>query len=199
MFMAFNVGEGMLLVLLPVLARREFDGDASTFGLMLSSVALAATVGSFVVGALSWRWSLGCSIAVTQTAAGVTFLGLAFVPRLVGVVLVLILAGALVSPMTIRAQTIRMRLIPPEIRGRTFGVLRTLMQSTPPIGGAIAGVMLAGGRATVPVVIAIASVMSVPVAIGLVTPALADSNVRARESLAAAGVTPTRNSPDWGG
>ncbi|MGZ8593856.1 MAG: MFS transporter [Actinomycetota bacterium] len=69
MFMAFNVGEGMLLVLLPVFARRELGGDAATYGLLLSSFALAATAGSLIVGALTWRWTLGRSIAVARTAA----------------------------------------------------------------------------------------------------------------------------------
>jgi hypothetical protein len=63
MFMAFNVGEGMLLVVLPVMARRELGGDAATYGLLLSSFAVATTAGSFVAGAISWRWTLGRSIA----------------------------------------------------------------------------------------------------------------------------------------
>ncbi|MGZ8625185.1 MAG: MFS transporter [Actinomycetota bacterium] len=153
MFMAFNVGEGMLLVLLPVFARRELGGDAATYGLLLSSFALAATAGSLIVGALTWRWTLGRSIAVAQTAAGIAFLGLLAAPGLagaIGVLGVLVVAGVLVSPMTIWAQTVRMRVIPPELRGRTFGVLRTLMQSTPPLGGAVAGFLLADGGAIEP-------------------------------------------------
>ncbi len=180
MFMAFNVGEGMLLVLLPVMARTEFAGDAATYGLLLSSFALAATIGSFVTGALSWRWTLGRSIAAAQAGAGVAFFGLAFVPGLGGAVVVLLVAGLFASPVTIWAQTIRMRVIPAELRGRIFGVLRTLMQSTPPIGGALAGVMLAGGRTTATVV-AMTAVMAVPGFIGLVTPALEDAHTRAPE------------------
>jgi MFS family permease len=180
MFMAFNVGEGMLLVLLPVLARRDLGGDAATYGLLLSSFALAATVGSFVTGAISWRWTLGRSIAIAQTAAGVAFLGLALVPGLGGAIVVLVVAGVLVSPMTIWAQTVRMRVIPPELRGRTFGALRTLMQSTPPLGGAIAGFLLADGGAVGPAVLVMALVMSVPGAIGLISPALADEHTHAQ-------------------
>jgi MFS family permease len=178
MFMAFNVGEGMLLVLLPVFARRELGGDATTYGLLLSSFALAATAGSFVVGALSWRWTLGRSIAVAQAAAGFAFLGLAIAPGVAGAVIVVVVAGVLVSPMTIWAQTIRMRVIPPPLRGRTFGVLRTLMQSTPPIGGATAGLLLADGGAIGPAVVLMAVVMSVPGLVGLLAPALADEHTR---------------------
>jgi MFS family permease len=180
MFMAFNIGEGMLLVLLPVLATRELGGDATTYGLLLSSFALAATVGSFVVGALEWRWTLGRSIAVGQAAAGLSFLGLAFVPGVWGAVVVLVAAGVLVSPMTIWAQTIRMRVIPIEMRGRVFGVLRTLMQSTPPIGGALAGIMLTGGEVGA-TVLAMAAVMAVPGVIGVFANALADEHTHAPE------------------
>jgi predicted MFS family arabinose efflux permease len=181
MFMAANVGEGMLLVLLPVLARREFDGDAATYGLLLSSFALAATVGSFVVGAVSWPWTLGRSIAVAQTSAGVALCGLAFVDGPVPAALVLVAAGLLVSPMTIWAQTIRMRVIPPGLRGRTFGALRTLMQSTPPLGGAVAGLLLARGGSTAVTAAAMGLVIAVPGVLGLLSPALADEHTRSRE------------------
>jgi MFS family permease len=181
MFMAANVGEGMLLVLLPVLARREFGGDAATYGLLLSSFAIAATAGSFAVGALAWPWTLGRSIAVAQASAGIALCGLAFADGPAPAALVLVVAGVLVSPMTIWAQTIRMRVIPPELRGRTFGTLRTLMQSTPPVGGAIAGLLLAGGGSTALTATAIGLVIAVPGLLGLVSPALADEHTWPRE------------------
>ena len=183
MFMAFNIGEGMLLVLLPVLTRRELGGDAATYGLLLSSFALAVAAGSFVVGALEWRWTLGRSIAVVQIAAGISFLGLAFAPTLPAAMVVLAVAGVLASPMTIWAQTIRMRVIPPELRGRTFGLLRTLMQSTPPLGGALAAAMLMGDGPIGPVVLVTTLVMAVPGVLGLVSPALSDEHTHAAEAV----------------
>jgi MFS family permease len=185
MFMACNVGEGMLLVLLPVFARRVLGGDAATYGVLLSTFALAVTAGSFVVGALRWRWTLGRSIAVAQVGVGASLLGLAEASTLPGTMAVLVLAGLFASPMTIWAQTVRMRVIPPELRGRTFGLLRTLMQSTPPLGGAIAAAMLAGGGAIAPVVLVMTLAMAVPGALGLVTPALADEHTRAAETVPA--------------
>ena len=188
MFMAFNIGEGMLLVLLPVFARRELGGDATTYGVLLSTFALAVTAGSFVVGALRWRWTLGRSIAVVQVAAGLSFLGLAVVPTLPAAMAVLMLAGVLASPMTIWAQTVRMRVIPPKLRGRTFGLLRTLMQSTPPLGGALAAAMLVGDGAIGPVVLVTTLVMAVPGALGLLSPALADEHTRTPEQVPLAAV-----------
>jgi len=75
-------------------------------------------------------------------------------------------AGFLGSPLTVWAQTIRMRLIPSELRGRVFSILRTLMQSTPPIGGALGGVLLSGAGVAL-AVLAIGLVVGVPGVVGL--------------------------------
>ena len=45
MFMAFNVGEGMLLVLLPAYAREVLDAGAAGYGLLVSSFTVGALVG----------------------------------------------------------------------------------------------------------------------------------------------------------
>jgi MFS family permease len=176
MFMAFNVGEGMILVLVPIYARRGLGAGAAAYGVMLSTFALAALIGSAVVGALRWRRRLGRSIAVSQAFAGACVAGLAFPPSLPVALGALALAGLFASPLTIWAQTLRMRLIPECMRGRVFGVLRTLMQSTPPIGGAVAGVLLSRGHLAT-TALAAAAVMSIPGLIGLVSPALRTDGV----------------------
>jgi MFS family permease len=184
MFMAFNVGEGMLFVLLPVHARTDLGGSASTYGALLSAFALAALVGSSVVGGVWWRRPLGRSIAAAQALAGVALLGLAASPGLAGTLAVLAVAGFLSSPLTIWAQTIRMRLIPEELRGRVFGLLRTAMQSTPPIGAAVAGVLLGGGVGVDVVAALLAACALVPGIIGLVHPALAERETTVAEEVA---------------
>ncbi|HET6714801.1 MAG TPA: hypothetical protein VFI59_13960 [Actinomycetota bacterium] len=55
-----------------------------------------------------------------------------------------------------------MRLTPEEMRGRVVGVLRTLMQSTPPVGGALAGVLLGGPAVALPLLV-MSGVMAVRV------------------------------------
>ena len=47
------------------------------------------------------------------------------------------------------------------------------MQSTPPVGGALAGVLLGGPTVAVPVLV-MCGLMAVPGLIGVVTPGLAD-------------------------
>jgi hypothetical protein len=114
-------------------------------------------------------------------AAGLAFGALAFAEGLAQTVAVLVIAGVLVSPMTIWAQTIRMRLIPAELRGRTFGTLRTLMQATPPVGGALAGLLLSDDVSVASMAAVMAAVMALPGALGLVLPALADERTRTPE------------------
>jgi MFS family permease len=159
MFMSFNVGEGMLLVLLPLYARDALGGDASTYGLLVSSFTGGMLIGALAVGAIDWRWPLGRSIAAAQLLAGLVLLGLVARPGLAGTVAVLALAGLCASPLTIWAQTIRMRLIPPDMRGRVFGLLRTLMQSTPPAGGIVGGALI--GAVGMPVVAAVVAGLAI--------------------------------------
>jgi MFS family permease len=172
MFMAFNIGEGMLTVLLPVFARDVLLVGAAGYGLLVSSFTLGQLAGSVIVGGIRWPWPLGRSIALAQLLAGSAVLGLAVAPGLAGSALVLLAVGLLASPLTIWAQTIRLRLIPAELRGRVMSLLRTLMQSTPPVGGLVAGGLLAAGAVS-PALAAVGLVAAVPGAIGLFHPALA--------------------------
>jgi MFS family permease len=171
MFMSINIGEGMLTVLLPVFARDVLGVGAPGYGLLVSAMTLGLLVGSVVVGGLRWRWPLGRSIAAAQLCAGVAIFGLAVAPGLVASASVLFAFGLAASPLTIWAQTIRLRLIPGEMRGRVMSLLRTLMQSTPPLGGLIAGALLGAGMAG-PALVLIAAVAGLPGAVGLVHPSL---------------------------
>jgi predicted MFS family arabinose efflux permease len=64
-------------------------------------------------------------------------------PSLSGTMGLLFLTGVLTSPLTIWAQSLRMRIIPPDLRGRVFSILRTTMQAGEPLGGAAGGAALA--------------------------------------------------------
>ena len=171
MFMAANVGEGMLAVFLPVLARDVLHAGAAGYGLLVSALTAGSLLGSIIVGGVRWRWPLGRSIAAAQLAFGAGVLGLIALPLLGLAAGILAVVGFCGSPLTIWAQTIRMRLIPEALRGRVFALLRTLMQSTPPIGGLAAGILLAGGAVSVVAAI-VGIVIGLPGAIGLVHPAL---------------------------
>jgi MFS family permease len=171
MYMTINVGEGVFVVLAPVYAREALGGSASTYGLLLSAFTAGALAGSLVVGAVGWRWPLGRSIAAAALLTGLVQGLLIATPGLAGSMAILATAGLLASSLTAWAQTIRMRLIPPEMRGRVFALLRTLMQSTGPVGAVLAGLLLTGGGVQ-PAIVVMAVVIAGPGLVGLFLPAL---------------------------
>jgi MFS family permease len=141
MFMTFNIGNGLVSVALPVLANRVLHGGPGLYGTLLGILAAGEIAGSMLAGGISPRWSLGSSICAAQTLSGLTLLLLT--GRTIWLAgLALVLFGVCSAPLTIWAQTLRMRIIPERLRGRTFALLRTMMQSGGPLGGAVGGLLL---------------------------------------------------------
>ena len=143
MFMAFNIGLGALVVFLPLLSDHIAPGRPEVFGILLGSMSLGEVLSAWLAGSLILNLTLGKRIILAQILSGLSLLLLllapsAFWPPAIG----LFLLGLFSAPLTIWAQTLRMQVIPPEMRGRTFAVLRTLMQGATPLGGALAGLLL---------------------------------------------------------
>jgi MFS family permease len=132
----------MLLVTAPWLAKNHLPGGAATLGLLLSALAAGEIVGAALAGRR--KRSLVTGIAVVQAGAALGFLGLLAAPNQVLVGAGFFVVGALSAPMTVWAQSLRMRRIPAELHGRVFAALRTLMQGTPPVGMLLATPLLAG-------------------------------------------------------
>lgn len=146
-FMAFNIAEGMLLVTAPWLAKNHLGG-AAVLGALLSALAAGEVAGAALAGRRRQR-TLVRAIAVAQAGAALGFLALLAAPNqfLVGAGFFVI--GLLSAPMTVWAQSLRMRRIPAELHGRAFATLRTLMQGTPPVGTLLVTPLLAGDHLTV--------------------------------------------------
>jgi hypothetical protein len=62
--------------------------------------------------------------------------------------------------MTAWAQSLRMRIVPDEMHGRLFALLRTAMQATPPLGAGLAALTLRHG--TTATVLVAAACMGLP-------------------------------------
>lgn len=142
MFMAFNAGSGFLQVWLPLHANALASGDgAQLYGILLAVLAAGETIGALGAGSLSGPLSEGRMICAAQILAGLG-LGLALVGQSVwSTAPALFLLGFFSGPMTAWAQTLRMRIIPPELHGRSFALLRMLMQASAPAFSAIGGVL----------------------------------------------------------
>lgn len=139
MFLIFNIGNGLLSVWLPILADRLPGGGATLYGVLLGVLAAGEVVSALVVGGITFTLSLGTLICLAQLLSGValTWLPLSQQSWLIGGGFFLF--GLFSAPLTIWAQTLRMQIIPAHLRGRTFALLRMLMQSGNPVGGALAG------------------------------------------------------------
>lgn len=142
MFLSFNVGRGLLLVCLPILANRTLGGGPGLYGILLGAEAAGEVTSSLLAGGMSPRLPLGASICLSQLCAGAGLLVILATRNIGGALGGLALYGLCSAPLTIWAQTLRMRIIPERLRGRAFALLRTLMQSGTPIGGAFGGVLL---------------------------------------------------------
>jgi MFS family permease len=170
-YMSVNIAGGIVTVVIPLYVRDVLLGGPATFGLLLSVLTAGDLAGLLVVGAVNWHWPLGRSIAWALLSSGLVILLWLSEPPIAVLGAILFVWGALSSSLTPWAQTIRMRLIPPEMRGRVFALLRTAMQSTRPIGAIAAGFLVARGDLTV-AILAVGLLFVVPGFIGVWLPAL---------------------------
>ncbi len=170
-YMSVNIASGIVTVVIPLYVRDVLHSGSETFGLLLSVLTAGELVGLLVVGAANWRWPLGRSIAWALFTSGLVLLLWLLQPPVIVLGAILFVWGAFSSSLTPWAQTIRMRLIPPEMRGRVFALLRTSMSSTTPIGAVAAGLLLSAGNLSVAIV-AMSLLFAVPGFIGIWLPAL---------------------------
>jgi len=166
MFMAVNLGFGAFLVVLPVFSTNILHGGSELYGTLLGALALGELASSILAGTLDLPLSLGKLIAIAQTLTGVA-LALLLVGFTIPIALFsMALFGFVSAPLTIWAQTLRMKIIPAALRGRTFALLRMLMQSTNPAGGMFGGFLLP--LLSMPVLVALAAaVITIPGLLGL--------------------------------
>jgi MFS family permease len=174
MFATFNIGLGLMIVWLPILSGQTLGAGAELFGFLLAAMALGETASSLLAGS-SGSGRLGQRICWAQIVSGLS-IGLLFLfPTISIAVVAMTLLGFASAPMTIWAQTLRMRIIPPGQHGRAFALLRLIMQAGAPIGSAVAGVVLpvAGMAAAIA---ASAAAIGIPGIAGLGIRALRDAN-----------------------
>jgi MFS family permease len=160
-FMAFNVAEGMLLVTGPWMAKHVWADSAVTLGLLLAALSAGEFLGAALAGAMRQRWSPLLAIGIAQLAGALAFLALLAAPNRLIVGLGFFAVGLFSAPMTVWAQSLRMRRIPPEMHGRAFALLRTMMQATPPLGSALVTPMLVGALFG-PAVMVMTAVAAIP-------------------------------------
>jgi MFS family permease len=165
MYMCINLGFGAFLVFLPIVADRVLGGGSELYGILLGALSLGELFSSSLVGALEIEMPLGRLICLAQIGSGLALGGMLLSLTVPGSLVSLFLFGFFSAPLTIWAQTLRMQIIPVALRGRTFALLRTLMQAAFPLGGTAAGFLLTS--ATIAPLIAVsAAIIGLPGVLG---------------------------------
>lgn len=134
-------------VVLPVLARETFGGDASVYGFMTAAMGVGAVVGGLVVAA---RGRTGIPALITaSTLFGVLVGAAAVAPtRWLAYAALALVGAASVSFMAIGNSTLQLE-AEPRMRGRVMALWSVAFLGSTPIGGPIAGAVVQqfGGRA----------------------------------------------------
>jgi predicted MFS family arabinose efflux permease len=148
----------VLLVLLPRRAA-GYGLGAGGYGYLVAAMTAGELLGGLALLRRPWRASLTASIVTASLVAAVAVLAL-LMPSPWAALAGLAGLGGCAAAMTAWAQTLRMDSAPAAFHGRLFGLLRTLMQATPPLGAALAALTLRHG--TIATVAAVCGLMAVP-------------------------------------
>jgi MFS family permease len=124
-------------VILPLLARFTFHGDAGVYAAMSSMMGVGAVVG----GLATARRSDPTSLRLMKTAMvfGLVILGLAVAPTLAVALFALFLTGAVSIVFLATANATLQLRAAPEMRGRVMALWGVAFLGTTPIGGPIIG------------------------------------------------------------
>jgi MFS family permease len=124
-------------VVLPLLAKETFGGDAGTFGTMYALMSVGSVVGALVTAhqaRATRRFLLGAALAY-----GVVLVVAAVAPTLAIEMLVLVLVGGAGIGFTAMANGVLQTETAPEMRGRVMALFSVAFLGSTPIGGPIVG------------------------------------------------------------
>lgn len=142
MYFSINIGMGISSVWLPIYVDEILGGGSDLFGTLLGFMAGGQVLSSVLVGGITFSMALGTLIIISQISAGLILGLLVIDPQIWLAIVAVTIFGFISGPLTIWAQTIRMKIIPADLRGRTFALLRMIMMSGNPLGGLIGGYVL---------------------------------------------------------
>jgi len=124
-------------VILPVMAKYTFGGDAGTYGIMTAAMGIGAVLGGLVVAG---KGSHGLDALVRVSMAfGVVIALVAVSPTLPVALAALVLVGAASITFLARANTTLQLSADPLMRGRVMALWTVAFLGTTPIGGPIVG------------------------------------------------------------
>lgn len=124
-------------VILPLLARNTFHGDAGTYGLLFAMLGLGSLAGALFTA--NRREPSGRLLLVSLAAFGVLMLAAALAPTLPLEVLALVPTGMAALVFQTTANSLIQLRSEPALRGRVMSLYAVLFIGTTPIGAPIVG------------------------------------------------------------
>jgi MFS family permease len=124
-------------VVLPLLARFTFHGDAGTFGTMSSLMGLGAVFGGLATAGAKRKPAT--SLAWTAIVFGVLHLAAALMPTLAAFYVAMVAVGAASIRFLALGNSTLQLAAAPEMRGRVMGLWAVAFLGSTPIGGPIIG------------------------------------------------------------
>lgn len=124
-------------VILPLLARLTFEGGASSYAVLVSSMGIGSVVGALVTGA---RGKTGMPvIAGSALAFGGLAMAAAVMPSLASEIPILALLGASAVMFAAAINSTIQLAVAPEMRGRVMALYSVVFLGSTPIGGPLVG------------------------------------------------------------
>jgi len=124
-------------VILPLLARFTFDGDAGTYSAMTACMGGGAVVGGLLTAAAGRRRTT--ALATTAVAFGTVQLAAALAPGLwVALALLVLVGAASISFLALGNATLQLASAP-EMRGRVMALWGVAFLGSTPVGGPLMG------------------------------------------------------------
>jgi MFS family permease len=170
LFAAQTFVDGMLGVLVVVLALDTLDLGAGGVGTLNSALGIGGIVGGLAVAALITRGRLARDFALGLAAWGVPLLALAAWPQAAVALAALVVVGIGNTIVDVAGDTLLQRSVPEEVLGRAFAALETVILLSIAAGSMVAPVLLelAGARWTLAVTGALLPLLAVASWRGLV-------------------------------
>jgi hypothetical protein len=142
LFVSLNAIGTIYAVALPVYATTVLNGGAAGYTFLLSIRSFGEVAGTIAGRYLAPHLGVGRAIVGAVVGGGLLYFPLLAATSL-PVAALLIFAGGVVSSFAGPwIQTLRMRIIPPDMRSRAFGAIRTMTNSLAPVGAIAAGFLV---------------------------------------------------------
>ena len=166
----YQVTWGALVVVVPVFAARTFAAGegALSAGLLWAVAGIAGALGALLAGQLSVSGRERRAMALGMLATGFAAWPIAAGFGVGGLVVGLVIVGAMSGPIDVAVLTLRQRRTDPARLGRVISVSIALNIAGFPIGSALAGVLVTWSLPGTCAVAAVTSMVAATAAVGLI-------------------------------